>query len=144
MNRNEIVATEQTVAKHPKLGTSANSSSTTSQRSVAPLRLEDLSESTSKVDDSISEDERDFLLSGIESIGHECDGEAECEACLFRRYQRLCVAALQGELRISNIADVVTLLGVFIPFRATALMKSVFKRETLEALSGSDGDCPKL
>ena len=77
----------------------------------------------------IDEAERDVLLSQIESIGHECEpqGDEGCLTCLFKSYQRLCAAALhQNELRITDVADVVALLGVLVPFKATERMKSIF------------------
>lgn len=95
----------------------------------------------------IDEDEREVLLSHIESISHECEpqGDEDCLACLFRSYQRLCVAALhKNELRITDVADVVALLGVFAPFKATARMKSVFQEKILDDLTKSDEEWPDV
>ncbi|KAI8599635.1 hypothetical protein EDD21DRAFT_355276 [Dissophora ornata] len=76
-----------------------------------------------------------------ESIGHECEpqGDEGCLACLFKSFQRLCAAAFhQNELRITDVADVVALLGVLAPFKATERMKSVFQEKTLVDLRRSD------
>ncbi|KAI7816177.1 hypothetical protein BC939DRAFT_56691 [Gamsiella multidivaricata] len=86
---------------------------------------------------TINNEERTILLSEIEKITHTCqpqEGEA-CLTCHFKRYQRLCVdALLNTELKIAEIADVVSLIGIFVPSRPTERMKSVFSDEELEAL----------
>ncbi|KAG0002738.1 hypothetical protein BGZ65_002357 [Modicella reniformis] len=123
-----------------------------------PLRLEDLGQppppDTSRTHDDvfgepllIGQDEKEVLLSHIESIGHECEPREDegCLACLFKTYQRLCVAALnQNELRITDVADVVALLGVLAPFRQTERMKSVFQDKTLGDLRKSDQEWPDV
>ncbi|KAF8942822.1 hypothetical protein BGZ47_006086 [Haplosporangium gracile] len=95
----------------------------------------------------IDEAEREALLSQIESIGHECEpqGDEGCLMCLFKSYQRLCAAALhQNELRITEVADVVALLGVLVPFKATERMKSIFQEKTLDDLKKSDEEWPDI
>ncbi|KAF9916285.1 hypothetical protein FBU30_001474 [Linnemannia zychae] len=89
---------------------------------------------------TISNEERTVLLSEIEKITHTClqqEGET-CFTCLFKRYQRLCVDALVNtELKIVDIADVASLIGILVPSRPTCRMKSVFSKEVLEALINS-------
>ncbi|KAG0285128.1 hypothetical protein BGZ97_007925 [Linnemannia gamsii] len=95
----------------------------------------------------IDETEREVLLSQIESIGHECEpqGDEGCLTCLFKSYQRLCATALhQNELRITDVADVVALLGVLVPFKATERMKSIFQEKTLDNLRISDEEWPDV
>ncbi|KAG0249925.1 hypothetical protein BGZ95_007363, partial [Linnemannia exigua] len=95
----------------------------------------------------IDEAERDVLLAQIENIGHECEpqGDEGCLTCLFKSYQRLCAAALhQNELRITDVADVVALLGVLVPFKATERMKSIFQEKTLDDLRRSDEEWPDV
>ncbi|KAI7832853.1 hypothetical protein BC939DRAFT_8476 [Gamsiella multidivaricata] len=84
----------------------------------------------------INADERAILLSQIEKITHTCapqEGKA-CSTCLFKKYQRLSVDALvKSQLKIMEIADVVSLMGIFVPSRPTERMKSVFSDEILQA-----------
>jgi len=79
----------------------------------------------------INNEERTILLSEIEKITHTCqpqEGEA-CFTCLFKRYQRLCVDALVNtELKVEEIADVVSLIGICVPSRPTKRMRSFFFR----------------
>lgn len=93
----------------------------------------------------IDEAERGVLLSQIESIGHECEGDEGCLACLFKSYQRLCATALHhNELQIADVADVVALLGVLVPFKATNRMKTIFQERTLDDLRKSDEEWPDV
>ncbi|KAG0208196.1 hypothetical protein B0O80DRAFT_167364 [Mortierella sp. GBAus27b] len=95
----------------------------------------------------IDEAEREVLLSQIESIGHVCEpqGDEGCLTCLFKSYQRLCATALhQNELQITDVADVVALLGVLVPFKATERMKSIFQEKTLDDLRRSDEEWPDV
>ncbi|KAG0334432.1 hypothetical protein BG004_000412 [Podila humilis] len=88
----------------------------------------------------INHEYRTILLSEIEKITHTCQPQEgiECLTCLFKRYQRLCVDALVNiELKIEEIADVVSLIGIFVPSRPTKRMKSVFSEELLEVLISS-------
>lgn len=84
---------------------------------------------------TINAEDRAILLSQIENITHTCapqEGKA-CSTCLFKEYQRLCVdALLKNQLKIPEIADVVSLMGVFVPSRPTERMKSVFSDELLQ------------
>ncbi|KAK5815553.1 hypothetical protein F5H01DRAFT_191168 [Linnemannia elongata] len=85
---------------------------------------------------AIDADEQAILLSQIEEITHTCapqEGKA-CSTCLFKNYQRLSVDALvKNQLKITEIADVVSLMGVFVPSRPTERMKSVFSDDILQA-----------
>ncbi|KAF9979605.1 hypothetical protein BGZ75_009456 [Mortierella antarctica] len=95
----------------------------------------------------IDEGEREILLSQIESIGHECErqGDEDCLTCLFKSYQRLCAASLhQNEVQVTDIADVVSLLGVLVPFKPTERMKSIFQEKTLDDLRRSDEEWPDV
>ncbi|KAF9395381.1 hypothetical protein BGX21_009957, partial [Mortierella sp. AD011] len=135
--------------------------------SAPPLRLEDLepplpaftnteeavpdpAPTISGEDDEsllIDVTEREVLLSQIESIGHECEpqGEVGCLTCLFKSYQRLCAIALhQNELQITDVADVVALLGVLVPFKPIKRMKCVFLEKTLDDLRRSDEEWPDV
>ncbi|KAF9577013.1 hypothetical protein BGW38_008066 [Lunasporangiospora selenospora] len=86
---------------------------------------------------TIDNEDRTTLLSEIEKITHTCqsqEGEA-CYSCLFKRYQRLCVDALVNtELKIDEIADVASLIGILVPSKPTYRLKSVFPNEVLEDL----------
>ncbi|KAF9948540.1 hypothetical protein BGZ65_007997, partial [Modicella reniformis] len=82
----------------------------------------------------LDSEEQTILLSQIENITHVCveqEGEV-CSTCLFKIYQRRNVDALIGnQLRITEIADVVSLIGVFVPSKPTERMTSVFSKEIL-------------
>ncbi|KAF9181762.1 hypothetical protein BGZ49_004803 [Haplosporangium sp. Z 27] len=85
---------------------------------------------------AINEEERTILLSEIEKITHNCPPQHEesCSTCSFKTYQRLCVKALMdNQLSITDIADVVALIGVFVPSRRTERMASVFSDEALQS-----------
>ncbi|KAF9407163.1 hypothetical protein BGZ76_006170, partial [Entomortierella beljakovae] len=57
-----------------------------------------------------------------------------CLSCLFKDYQRLCAGALTNDqLKITDMADVLSLMGVFVPSRPTERMRSFFTDESLEA-----------
>ncbi|KAF9350234.1 hypothetical protein BGX34_001344 [Mortierella sp. NVP85] len=97
----------------------------------------------------IAEAEREALLallSELDSIIHECELQGdEFLTCLFKAYQRLCATALhQNQLRISDVADVVALLGVLVPFKATERMKSIFPEKILDDLRRSDEEWPDV
>ncbi|KAG0050424.1 hypothetical protein BGZ83_004800 [Gryganskiella cystojenkinii] len=79
--------------------------------------------------------EREFLLAQIESIGHDCEPQGV----------RQCATALhQNELQITDVADVVALLGVLVPFKATEWMKSIFQEKILDDLRRSDEEWPDV
>ncbi|KAF9962997.1 hypothetical protein BGZ70_007729 [Mortierella alpina] len=93
----------------------------------------------------IDDAEREVPLSQLESIGHECEpqGDEGCLTCLFKSYQRLCATALhEKELRITDVTDLVALLGVLVPFKTTARMQSIFPEKTLDELRGSNQEWP--
>ncbi|KAG0007280.1 hypothetical protein BGZ80_004865, partial [Entomortierella chlamydospora] len=59
--------------------------------------------------------------------------------------ERLCATALhQNELQITDVADVVALLGVLMPFKPTKRMKCIFLEKTLDDLRRSDEEWPDV
>jgi hypothetical protein len=72
----------------------------------------------------------------MEKITHTCppQDEESCPTCSFKTYQQLCVKALVNhQLSITDIADVVALIGVFVPSRRTEHMSSVFSDKALQS-----------
>ncbi|GJJ74295.1 hypothetical protein EMPS_06653 [Entomortierella parvispora] len=134
----------------PPALTSPADVSTTLDASDAEGTVPDPAPTISGEDDEsplIAMTEREFLLSQIESIGHECEpqGGVGCLTCQFKSYQRLCATALhQNELQITDVADVVALLGVLVPSKATERMKSIFQEKTLDDLRRSDEEWPNV
>jgi len=78
----------------------------------------------------LNDDERELLLRSVEQASHrQCEwmvGDT-CAACLFQDFQRRCIDALvRNEIKKTEVADAVALIGVFAPSMPTTRMKAVF------------------
>ncbi|KAF9412951.1 hypothetical protein BGZ76_005108, partial [Entomortierella beljakovae] len=63
------------------------------------------------------------------------EGDNTCIACRFQLYQKDCVQALKdNELRITDIADAMAIIGVFAPFLPTQRMRAIFNKKILSHL----------
>ncbi|KAG0347199.1 hypothetical protein BG004_008238 [Podila humilis] len=64
---------------------------------------------------------------------------------MIESYQRACAAALhKNEIGISDVADIVSLLGVLAPFKPTERMQSIFPESTLNDLKKSEEEWPDV
>ncbi|KAG0196578.1 hypothetical protein BGX28_009964 [Mortierella sp. GBA30] len=98
------------------------------------------------VESAINNDERQRLLDSIEKASHtQCDWLVDdiCVACRFQIFQRECIDALvQSEIKKTEIADVMAIIGVFAPSMATARMKKTFPEKLLYVIARSPIDLP--
>ncbi|KAF9992463.1 hypothetical protein BGZ79_003053, partial [Entomortierella chlamydospora] len=125
--------------------TQAASSTVGQQVNVPPSDLSDSQEHilTGETEESeiIDDQEKQNLIDSIENSKHEHDdctwkiGDT-CIACKFQVYQKSCIEALYNhELKKTEIADAMAVIGVFDPFNPTPRMASIISSEILEEIS---------
>ncbi|KAF9992393.1 hypothetical protein BGZ79_003122 [Entomortierella chlamydospora] len=97
--------------------------------------------STSEASDEspiIDDDEKQKLLSMVEHLKHDqCEwliGES-CVDCKFYEYQKECIEALVvNQIMKQDIADAMSIIGVFAPFLPTERMKKCFGTDLLHQI----------
>ncbi|KAF9410065.1 hypothetical protein BGZ76_005568, partial [Entomortierella beljakovae] len=92
--------------------------------------------------DDLSEEEVEEFISKITSVEHQdCEAwvqDGVCIPCLVTQYQKAAIAALrQREVKKSNPADYMILMGIFAPFSPTPLMNKIFGTRRLKAIKQS-------
>ncbi|KAF9959696.1 hypothetical protein BGZ65_000142 [Modicella reniformis] len=91
-------------------------------------------------DESQEQEDVEELIEMVKRVDHNsCSdwtvGNNECIPCLAGRYQQEAIAALRRkELKKSQPADYMILIGVFAPFNHTPLMTSVFGSRNLDSI----------
>lgn len=96
----------------------------------------------------LGDDERETLLSSVEKASHrECEWIVDgiCVACRFQDFQRTCIDALvQNEIRKTEVADVMAIIGVFAPSMSTRRMEKVFSKKLLYKLTKPTAELPDM
>ncbi|KAI7824324.1 hypothetical protein BC939DRAFT_528526 [Gamsiella multidivaricata] len=94
----------------------------------------------------IDNDEREVLLRSVEKASHtQCDWVADdiCVVCRFQAFQRACIDALvQSEIKKTEVADAMAIIGVFAPSMPTARMKNAFTEGLLRKIAKSTIELP--
>lgn len=80
----------------------------------------------------LDDDEREILLRSVEKASHrQCEWVVDdiCVACRFQDFQRECIDALvQNEIKKTDVADAMAIIGVFAPSMPTTRMKNMFPK----------------
>ncbi|GJJ79271.1 hypothetical protein EMPS_11632 [Entomortierella parvispora] len=94
----------------------------------------------------LDDDEREILLRSVEEASHrQCEWmvDSTCAACLFQDFQRKCIDALvRNEIKKTEVADAMALIGVFAPSMPTTRMKTVFSEKLLHVIAKPTVDLP--
>ena len=106
-----------------------------------------IARSTLPIDDPVlDDDERQILLQSVDEASHrQCEWMVgnSCVACLFQDFQRGCIDALvRNEIKKTEVADAMAVIGVFAPSMPTTRMKSVFSEKLLHVIAKSTVDLP--
>ncbi|KAF9555984.1 hypothetical protein EC968_008551 [Mortierella alpina] len=125
--------------RHDALGDGCDSVGNERARMRLAQENADPSEERGSVE-SQEQDDVEELINMIKRIDHNscCEwtvSDNKCIPCLAARYQQEAIAALRRkELKKSQPADYMILIGVFAPFNRTPLMTSVFGSHNLESI----------
>ncbi|KAF9537511.1 hypothetical protein EC957_008063 [Mortierella hygrophila] len=103
---------------------------------------------TSAESEQLLEREREELLRSVDESGHPlCDWKIDdtCAACLFADYRRTCIKALTAsEIKRTDIADIMAIIGVFAPTMPTIRMHEFFLARQLKVISEPGPELPDV
>ncbi|KAF9120484.1 hypothetical protein BGX30_003140, partial [Mortierella sp. GBA39] len=92
--------------------------------------------------------ERETLLGIVEKASHRvCEWivDGTCVACRFQEFQRACIKSLvNNEIRKTEVADAMAIIGVFSPSLSTRRMEVAFSKKLLCALAKSTAELPEV
>ncbi|KAF9915938.1 hypothetical protein FBU30_001616 [Linnemannia zychae] len=92
--------------------------------------------------------ERETLLGIVEKASHRvCEWmvDGTCVACRFQEFQRACIESLvNNEIRKTEVADAMAIIGVFAPSLSTRRMEEAFSKKLLCALAKSTVELPEV
>ncbi|KAG9067629.1 hypothetical protein KI688_012414 [Linnemannia hyalina] len=92
--------------------------------------------------------ERETLLGIVEKASHRaCEWmvDGTCVACRFQEFQRACIESLvNNEIRKTEVADAMAIIGVFAPSMSTRRMEEAFSKKLLRALAKSTAELPEV
>ncbi|KAF8923168.1 hypothetical protein BGZ58_003285, partial [Dissophora ornata] len=92
--------------------------------------------------------EREALLSIVEKASHRvCEWIVNgiCVACRFQEFQQACIESLvNNEIRKTEVADAMAIIGVFAPSMSTRRMEKAFSKKLLCALAKSAVELPDV
>ncbi|KAF9112366.1 hypothetical protein BGX27_003472 [Mortierella sp. AM989] len=98
--------------------------------------------------EELLEREREELLRSVDESDHPtCDWEVDgvCAACRFMDYRRTCINALTvGEIKKTDIADILAIIGVLAPHMPTSRMQEFFSAEQLKVISRPGSELPDI
>ncbi|KAG0221949.1 hypothetical protein BGW41_006288 [Actinomortierella wolfii] len=92
--------------------------------------------------------EREILLRIVEKASHKvCDWvvDGTCIACRFQEFQQACIKSLvNNEIRKTEVADAMAIIGVFAPSMSTRRMQEFFSKKLLLVLAKSTAELPEM
>ncbi|KAF9159199.1 hypothetical protein BGX21_002992 [Mortierella sp. AD011] len=101
---------------------------------------------TSAESEQLLERECEELLCSVDKSGHPlCDWKIDdtCTACLFEEYRRACIKALTArEIKRTDIADIMAVIGVLAPTMPTTRMHEFFSARQLKVISEPGPELP--
>ncbi|KAF8931363.1 hypothetical protein BGZ58_007670 [Dissophora ornata] len=115
---------------------------------TATVEAAELEHSVEAEEPVLGDTDREALLSIVERASHRvCEWimNGTCVACRFQEFQRACIDSLvNNEIRKTEVADVMAIIGVFAPSMSTRRMKEAFSKKLLCALVKSDVELPDV
>ncbi|KAI8595727.1 hypothetical protein EDD21DRAFT_390372 [Dissophora ornata] len=137
-----------TVVEPPNNSEAADTSDETANTSDETADTSDEAAYNSSESEELLEREREELLRSVDESDHpSCDWEIDgnCAACRFMDYRRTCINALTArEIKKTDIADILAIIGVFAPSLPTSRMHEFFSAEQLKAISRPEPDLPDI
>ncbi|KAF9086057.1 hypothetical protein BGX27_003276, partial [Mortierella sp. AM989] len=135
----EISSTVSAAMSASSLVPSISTSSASPSISSTSVPVHDEPADTSAESEQLLEREREELLRSVDESGHLlCDWKIDdtCTACLFEEYRRTSIKALTArEIKRTDIADIMAIIGVFAPTMPTARMREFFSARQLKVVS---------
>ncbi|KAI8602512.1 hypothetical protein EDD21DRAFT_371612, partial [Dissophora ornata] len=140
--------TSSSMVSSPSSAPSISTSSASRSMSLtsAPAHVEP--SNTSAESEQLLDREREELLRSVDESSHPCcDWKIDdvCIACIFAEYQRSCIEALSArEIKKTDIADIMAIIGVFAPSMPTSRMHEFFSAQQLKIILGPGAELPDI